>query len=54
MIEKESAVADLEAMLSVEGVEMVQWGGADYSMSVGPGRPAARVPGNCRGRREGF
>ena len=35
MIEKESAVADLEAMLSVEGVEMVQWGGADYSMSVG-------------------
>ena len=35
MIEKKSAVDQLEEMLSVEGVDMVQWGGADYSMSIG-------------------
>ena len=35
MIEKASAVENLEALLSVKGVDMVQFGPADYSMSVG-------------------
>jgi 4-hydroxy-2-oxoheptanedioate aldolase len=35
MIEKKSAVDQLEAMLAVEGVDMVQWGGADFAMSIG-------------------
>ena len=35
MIEKESAVENLEALLSVKGVDMVQFGPADYSMSLG-------------------
>src|SRR6516162_6382593 len=35
MIEKKSAVEDLEALLSVPGVDMVQFGPADYSMSIG-------------------
>jgi 2-keto-3-deoxy-L-rhamnonate aldolase RhmA len=39
MIEKASAVENLEAMLSVKGVDMVQFGPADYSMSIGlPGQ----------------
>jgi 4-hydroxy-2-oxoheptanedioate aldolase len=39
MIEKDSAVEDLEAILSVSGVDMVQFGPADYSMSIGiPGQ----------------
>ena len=35
MIEKASAVEHLETMLSVKGVDMVQFGPADYSMSIG-------------------
>ena len=35
MIEKRGTVENLEEVLSVEGVDMIQWGGADYSMSVG-------------------
>lgn len=35
MIEKEPAVENLDALLSVPGVDMVQFGPADYSMSVG-------------------
>jgi 2-keto-3-deoxy-L-rhamnonate aldolase RhmA len=35
MIEKASAVENLEALLSVKGVDMVQFGPADYSMSMG-------------------
>ncbi len=35
MIEKASAVENLEALLSVKGVDMVQFGPADYAMSVG-------------------
>ena len=39
MIEKESAVDQLEKILSVKGVDMVQFGPADYSMSIGiPGQ----------------
>jgi 4-hydroxy-2-oxoheptanedioate aldolase len=35
MIEKQGTVEQLEDVLSVEGVDMIQWGGSDYSMSVG-------------------
>lgn len=35
MIEKHSAVENLESILSVPGVDMVQFGPADYSMSLG-------------------
>ncbi len=35
MIEKQSAVDHLEEILSVPGIDMVQWGGADYSVSSG-------------------
>ena len=39
MIEKKSAVENLEAFLSVKGVDMVQFGPSDYSMSIGlPGQ----------------
>lgn len=35
MIEKKQAVDHLDEILSVEGIDMIQWGPADYSMSVG-------------------
>ena len=35
MIEKKTAVENLESILSVKGVDMVQFGPADYSMSLG-------------------
>lgn len=35
MIEKGSAADHIEEILSVPGVDMIQWGPADYSMSVG-------------------
>lgn len=35
MIEKKQAVENLESLLSVKGVDMVQFGPADYSMSLG-------------------
>jgi len=39
MIEKQTAIENLEAILSVKGVDMVQFGPADYSMSLGiPGQ----------------
>ena len=39
MIEKESAVENLESLLAVKGVDMVQFGPADYSNSIGiPGQ----------------
>jgi 2-keto-3-deoxy-L-rhamnonate aldolase RhmA len=39
MVEKATAVENLEAILSVKGVDMVQFGPADYSMSIGlPGQ----------------
>lgn len=41
MIEKKGAVEDLEAILSVDGVDMVQFGPSDYSLSIG-------VPGQRR------
>jgi 2-keto-3-deoxy-L-rhamnonate aldolase RhmA len=39
MIEKKEAVENFEAILDVEGVDMVQFGPSDYSMSIGmPGQ----------------
>lgn len=35
MIEKREAVENLEAILSVKGIDMVQFGPADYAMSIG-------------------
>ncbi len=35
MIEKQGAVDNLEEILSIGGVDMIQWGGSDYSMSIG-------------------
>jgi len=35
MIEKRESIEDLEAILSVEGIDMVQFGPGDYSLSVG-------------------
>lgn len=40
MIEKQGAVEQLEEILAVEGVDMIQWGPVDYSMSIG--RPGQR------------
>jgi 2-keto-3-deoxy-L-rhamnonate aldolase RhmA len=40
MIEKVPAVEHLEEILAVGGIDMIQWGPADYSMSVG--RPGQR------------
>jgi 2-keto-3-deoxy-L-rhamnonate aldolase RhmA len=39
MIEKKGAIENLEAILGVEGVDMVQFGPVDYSISIGkPGK----------------
>jgi len=39
MIEKKGAIDNLEEILSIEGVDMVQFGPADYSISIGmPGQ----------------
>ncbi len=35
MIEKRECVEDLDAILSVKGIDMVQFGSSDYSMSLG-------------------
>ena len=35
MIEKKAAVDNLEEILSVDGIDMIQWGPTDYSMSIG-------------------
>ena len=35
MIEKASAVEQLDEILAVPGIDMIQWGPADYSMSIG-------------------
>lgn len=46
MIEKKEAVENLDAILSVKGVDMVQFGPADYSVSIGlagqRGHPAVK------------
>ena len=40
MIEKQSAVDHLEEILALDGIDMIQWGPTDYSMSIG--RPGAQ------------
>jgi len=35
MVEKKSCVDDLDNILSVPGIDMVQFGGSDFSMSIG-------------------
>jgi len=35
MIEKRDAVESLDEILEVPGIDMVQWGPSDYSMSIG-------------------
>jgi 2-keto-3-deoxy-L-rhamnonate aldolase RhmA len=35
MIEKHGTVNNLEAVLEVPGVDMIQWGASDYSVSIG-------------------
>jgi 4-hydroxy-2-oxoheptanedioate aldolase len=35
MVEKRQCVEDLDAILAVPGIDMVQFGGSDYSMSIG-------------------
>ena len=40
MIEKKEAVERLDEILAVPGIDMIQWGPADYSMSIG--RPGER------------
>jgi 2-keto-3-deoxy-L-rhamnonate aldolase RhmA len=35
MIEKKESIDNLEEILSVPGLDMIQWGGSDYSMSIG-------------------
>ena len=40
MIEKKPTVDALDEILAVDGLDMIQWGGADYAMSIG--RPGQR------------
>ena len=41
MVEKRQCVEDLDAILAVPGIDMVQFGGSDYAMSIGePGNRA--------------
>jgi 2-keto-3-deoxy-L-rhamnonate aldolase RhmA len=40
MVEKRGAVENLEEILALKGVDMIQWGPSDYSMSIG--RPGER------------
>ena len=35
MIEKRGALDELEEILSIPGLDMVQWGGTDFSMNIG-------------------
>lgn len=41
MIEKKDAVDHLEEILAVPGIDMIQWGPADYTVSIG--KPGARL-----------
>lgn len=44
MVEKHAAVEALDEILAVEGVDMVQWGPGDYSLSIGrPGEQRSKA-----------
>ena len=40
MIEKKGAVENLDEILEIPGIDMIQWGGSDFSVSIG--RPGER------------
>ncbi len=44
MIEKKDAVDHLDEILSVPGIDMIQWGGVDYSINVGIPRQSSPNP----------
>ena len=50
MIEKKGAVENLEEILSIPGLDMVQWGGSDYSVSIG--RPGEHNHPDVKGARD--
>jgi 2-keto-3-deoxy-L-rhamnonate aldolase RhmA len=51
MIEKQSAVDQLDEILAVPGIDLIQWGPVDYSMSAGrPGQ--SRSPETKRVERQ--
>lgn len=43
MVEKKGAIENLESILAVKGVDMVQFGPADYSMSIGKAKNGSEV-----------
>jgi 2-keto-3-deoxy-L-rhamnonate aldolase RhmA len=43
MIEKQGAIENLESILALKGVDMVQFGPGDYSMSIGKAKNAPEV-----------
>ena len=50
MVEKKSCVDDLDRILSVPGIDMVQFGASDFSMSIG--KTGAVQPSRRAGRRD--
>jgi hypothetical protein len=51
MIEKREAVEHLEEILAVPGIDMIQWGPRDYTVSIG--KPGARFDPETNGERGG-
>lgn len=43
MIEKKGAIENLESILALKGVDMVQFGPGDYSMSIGKAKNGPEV-----------
>jgi 4-hydroxy-2-oxoheptanedioate aldolase len=48
MIEKKEAVEQLEEILEIDGVDMIQWGPGDYSMSVGKDHDSPEIKATGR------
>lgn len=44
MMEKQTAVEQLEQILELEGIDMIQWGGSDYSLNIGAPDAAGSPP----------
>ena len=51
MLEKKPALDELDAILAVDGVEMLQWGPSDFSMEYRQGGTAGGMQRWRRGRR---
>ncbi len=47
MIEKREAVENLDEILAIPGIDMIQWGPGDYTVSIG--RPGARLDPQVKG-----